>query len=189
MMETLGVLTIIVMLGTSVISLIGNIWGIFKQNMVVNEARDLQQAVSAAFKADGNYDRLFEGWSEMNDKVAEQRLCNEKIAPFQMCSNGELHHRQSGRVWVYPVGHDKYRLTFKQLPKKTCVALAEVNWFLQKKPDIYQMIINPENDGTGGFIVNLPQNAEEGAVNLYNFSVKDAMDHCTKQEGNEISIE
>lgn len=188
MMETLGVLAIVVILATSIMSLISNIWGTFKQNLVVNEARDLQQAITNAYKADGNYDSLFEGWSAENDKVAEQKLCNEKIAPFQMCSNGELYHRQNGRVWVWPVDHDKYRLSFKQLSKKTCISLAEVNWFLQKKPSIYQMIINPEEEGTGGFVVDLPQNAEEGAVNLYTFSAANAMEQCNRQDDNEIQL-
>lgn len=204
MTEMLGVLTIIILMSASALSLIGNIWGMFKQNMVVNEIRDLQQSLSKAYRAEGNYNKLFEGWSASNDKVAEGRVCNEKIAPFQMCANGELHHRQGGRVWLYPIlrvigadGNvtyesridgtvDRYKLTVKQLPKKTCAAIATVNWFLNKKPDIFQMTII----GNGKTItLDLPQNtAADVTKTLYNFSTTDAMEYCNKSDGNEIQL-
>ena len=46
MMEALGVLTIIVMLGVSVIKLVGNIFSMFNQAVVVSQIKDLQKVIS-----------------------------------------------------------------------------------------------------------------------------------------------
>ena len=189
MMETLGVLGIFVMLGAGAISLIGNIWGLFKQNMVVNEVRDLQKAISESYKAEGNYYRLFHDknneWSSSNEEAASKPLCVEKIAPFQMCSDNKLRHRLGGKVFVSPVLSeemdncekcDKYMITFTQLSKKACVTLAQLNWFTQKKSDIFQMMINDE-------LFCLPGNSDTNCSedkNIYNFSIGDAMSACSE---------
>ena len=204
MMETLGVLSIFVMLGAGAISLIGNIWNLFKQSMVVNEARDLQKAISDSYRAEGNYYKLFHDkdneWSSSNEEAASKPLCVEKIAPFQMCSDNKLRHRLGGKVYVSPVLVDeesdncvkceKYMLTFTSLTKKACVALAQINWYTQKKSDIYQMRINYESEGEG-LVVCLPGNNDDSCSedkNIYNFSRNDAMGACNKS-GNDNQID
>ena len=189
MTEMLGVLTIVIMLGASIISLVGNIWGMFKQNLVVNEVRDLQKYISEAYKADGNYEKLFKDANTAADVA--QRLCNQKIAPFQVCAGDGLRHRQGGNIQISGVKNaknviDKFQMTLDNLPAKTCLAIAEINWFLQKRSEIYQMKINAGTDSE--LVVNLPQNTEGDAVNLYTFSIGDAMTHCNLGTENVIDL-
>ena len=207
MMETLGVLAIFVMLGAGAISLIGNIWDLFKQSMVVNEARDLQKAISDSYRAEGNYYKLFHDedneWSPSGSNVeaASKPLCVEKIAPFQMCSGNKLHHRLGGRVVVSPVidGEsqncekcEKYMLSFEGLTKRACVALAQINWYTQKKSDIFQMRINCNSEGCDhSTTICLPGNKDESCSedkNIYNFSRNDATAACNA-DGNKNQID
>ena len=198
MMETLGVLAIFVMMGAAAFGLISNIWGLLKQNMVVNEARDIQKAISDSYKAEGTYKKLFkeEGneWDAVtNPSAAARPLCAEKIAPYQMCSGGELHHRLSGKVFVSPDDEDvgaedpkynKYKLTFMGLSKKACVALTRINWFTQKQSAIYRMSINVTGTGGGTFIC-LPGDQSAictDSLNIYNFSLGDAMSACNDSD-------
>ena len=190
MMEALAVLAIFVMMGASAIALIASVWGIFRQNLVVNEARDLQKAISDSYKAEGTYERLLQDWADNNVdryKPAES-LCSEKIAPPQMCSNNKLRHRMGGEVFVSPVdsNNNKYMLTFMGLSKKACVALAEINWFTQKQTFLQQMRIN--FDGTTGTVVCLPGVGENcsSSLTLYNFSTGDAMNSCNKSNGENV---
>ena len=106
MIETLGVLTIVTMLGISAIKLIGNIFDIFKQNLVVNEVRDLQKAISGRYRFEGNYKELLEN---RTPEETAQFVCNEKMAPYQMCIDGLLYHRMGGQVWIMPIENLSFR--------------------------------------------------------------------------------
>lgn len=169
MIETLGVLTIVTMLGISAIKLIGNIFDIFKQNLVVNEVRDLQKAISGRYRFEGNYKELLEN---RTPEETAQFVCNEKMAPYQMCIDGLLYHRMGGQVWIMPIenfdssgnaviDYSKYALTFWNLSDRTCINAAQINWYTQQKSDVYKMIIN---SGTvKELVVDLPYNQQEGA--------------------------
>ena len=181
MMETLGVLGIFIMMGAAVLGLISNIWGLFKQNMVVNEARDIQKAISESYKAEGNYKKLLENYEADSDDPIRQ-LCSEKIVPFQMCSGDKLKHRLGGQVFVSPVEegepYSKYMLTFTGLSKKACISLAQINWFTQKQSAIYGMIINDKDP--------ILRNGSDQT--LYNFSIGNAMNACDNSTNGTNSI-
>ncbi len=191
MIEALGVLTIIVMLGVSSIKLIGNLYNMFRQSLVVNEIKDLQKAISDRYKFEGNYKELLEG---KTPEETAKFLCDKKMVPFQMCINGQLYHRMGGEVWVMPVenfdeegsaynDYSKYALTFWGLDDKVCVNAAQINWYTQQKSDVYKMIINSGTDKE--LIVDLPYNKQEGSK-TFPVLVQDVLNACSKGKENEI---
>lgn len=185
MMEMLGVLTIIIMLGVSAIKLIGNIFDMFKQNLVVNEVRDLQKVISERYKFEGNYKGLLEN---RTPEQVSAFLCTSKMAPYQMCSNGLLHHRMGGEVWVMPIvnydgdgneltDYSKYALVFWGLTDRTCVNAAQINWYMQQKSDIFKMVINGDK-ADKRLSVDMPYNMEEGSK-IFPVNPSDVMRACS----------
>lgn len=193
MLEMLGVLTIIGMVGMGTIKFIGSVQNVFVQNMVVSEARDLQKAISDRYKFEGNYDNLFNNrsCSDTPDTVA-QFLCGacegcnskDRLAPFQMCSNGKLHHRGGGsvRVCAYDDEHKHYVMFFEGLTDRSCTALAQVNWYTRQKSDIYRMVIN---SGIAGkeLAVESPFTKTEGSV-VFPITASQAMAACSNGDTN-----
>lgn len=191
MLETLGVLTIVTMLGISVIKLVGNVFDIFKQNLVVNEVRDLQKTISGRYRFEGNYQELLK---DRTPEEVTQFICNEKMAPFQMCIDGLLYHRMGGQVWIMPVenfdsegnstiDYSKYALTVWDLSDRTCLNAAQINWYTQQKSDVYKMIIN---SGTPQqLVVDLPHNLQEGSQ-LFPVPADLVMRACNNDGGNTI---
>ncbi len=191
MMEALGVLTILILLGISSIRLIGNIYNMFRQSLVVNEVRDLQKVISDRYKFEGNYKELFEG---KTPEETAKFLCDEKMAPFQMCSDGLLYHRMGGKVWVMPVenvdsdgnsynDYSKYALSFWKMTDRTCLNAAQINWNTQQKSDVYKMIIN---SGTSKeLVVDLPYNKQDGSV-LFPVLPDQIIKACDNDDDNQI---
>ncbi|MBE6454104.1 MAG: hypothetical protein E7017_04380 [Alphaproteobacteria bacterium] len=191
MIEALGVLTIIVMLGVSSIKLIGNIMGMFKQSLVTSEIRDLQKAISERYRFEGNYKSLLEG--KTSDQIVKY-LCDEKIAPNQMCANDKMYHRMGGPVWVMPIvdydasgnavsDYSKYAVTFWNLTDRACVNVAEINWHNKDRSDIYKLIINSGKTFQKTF--DLPQNLYEGSLS-FPVSVSEAMKGCKNDDSNNV---
>lgn len=195
MLETLGVLTIVVILGVSSIKLIGSIFSMFKQSMVSNEIRDLQQAISGRYKFEGNYKEIFEGKNPLTEqnKIAEF-LCNEKLVPNQMCGGDVLYHRMGGRVWILPEvkndgtletdNYDKYTVEFLGLTDRACLNIAQINWNTQKKTNIYSMIIN-ENNNAYKVKFTVPINIDGGSKG-FPASINDIMKSCSYDDNNSI---
>ncbi len=170
MMEMLAVLGIITMLGSSIISLVANVMDMFKQNLVVNQIRDLQKAISGRYRFEGNYEGL------LKNKTPEEisaYLCSSKIASYDMCVNGELYHRMGDKMWIMPVenydaegnaynDYSKYVLEVWGLTKGTCVVAAQINWYQQNKSDVYKIIIN--SGKASQFVVDMPYNIGEGST-------------------------
>ena len=189
MVEALGVLTIVSMLGVSVISLIGNIFDMFNQAVIVNQVRELQKSISDRYKFEGNYSMLFEG---RDTEAVASFLCEEKMAPFQMCQNGRLRHKGGGDVWIMPVivdeegtpDYGKYSMEFWGLSNKICVSIAQINWWTQKKSDIYKMVIN-YGQGNRQLVVNMPSVVEEGAEN-FPVSANSVIKACSNDDNNDI---
>jgi len=187
MLEMLGVLTIVIVLGISTIKLVGNVMAMFKQTLVVNEIRDLQSSISGRYRFDGHYRELLE------DKTPEETaefLCDKRMAPVQMCLNGKLFNRMNGEVWVLPVESEsgekdyfKYAMSFAKLSDKACLAAAQINWNTQKKVDVYRIIINL---GTGNEVtVDMPHNAASEDAS-FPVLVAKAMRGCKNNDNNTI---
>ena len=191
MMEALGVLTIIVMLGVSSIKLIGNIYGLFTQSLVINEIKDLQKVISDRYRFEGNYRELFDG------KTPEQTsafLCSEKMAPFQMCVGNLMYNKMGGRIWVLPVeyldgegssyeDYTKYAMIFEGLSDRACVSAAQINWITKQKTDVFSMIINGGTEKE--LIVDLPYNQQEGTVS-FPVLPTDVLEACNYNDNNQI---
>ncbi len=200
MIEAIGVLGIISMLTVSVISLIGNIFAMFNQAIIVNQVKDLQKVITERYRFDGNYSRLLEG--RTSEEIAAF-LCKEKMAPFQMCAgDGLLRHKGGGAVWVMPVenyddegnsfnDYNKYVLMFWGLSNKVCTDAAQINWYSQKKSDIYRMRINPDTEKQ--LIVNAPLTdgavSEEEGENVATFPVPVAKVYNACSNGDDNQIE
>ncbi len=193
MVEMLGVLTILAILGMGTIKFIGGVQNVFIQNMVVSEARDLQKVISDRYKFEGNYKSLFESRScdDEPDTVA-QFLCGacegcnsqDRMAPFQMCSNGKLHHRGGGsvRVCKYDDAYKHYVMFFEGLTDRSCTALAQVNWYTRQKSDIYRMIIN-SGITNKELAVESPFTKTEGSV-VFPITASQAMTACSNGDSN-----
>lgn len=191
MMEALGVITILVILGVSSIKLIGTIYGLFTQNIVVNEIKDLQKVISERYRFEGNYKELFE------NKTPEQTaafLCDKKMAPFQMCVNGLIYNKMGGEVWILPVenfdsegssykDYTKYAMRFMKLSNRACLSAAQINWATKQKSDVFKMIIN---SGTAKELVaDLPYNQQEGSV-VFPVLPQDIIKACDNNDNNQI---
>ena len=191
MMEALGVLTIIIMLGVSVIKLVGNIFSMFNQAVVVSQIKDLQKVISERYRFEGNYANLFE------DRTPEEVtafLCDEKMAPFQMCNDGLLFHKSGGEVWIMPVenydeegepfnDYNKYAMTFWSLSDTTCINAAQINWYSQKKSDVYKMVINSGTDKE--LVVDVPYNIQEGSE-TFPVPAAEVFRACSNNDNNQI---
>ena len=193
MVEMLGVLTILAMVGMGAIKFIGGVHNVFIQNMVVNDARELQKIISDRYRFEGNYEPLFNGRScDAEPDTVAQFLCGycegcdsrNRMAPFQMCSNGKLHHRGGGavRVCKYDDEYKHYVMFFEGLTDRSCSALAQVNWFTRQKSDIYRMVVN---SGIAGkeLVVESPLSKQEGSI-VFPINASQAMAACSNGDTN-----
>lgn len=195
MIEMLGVLTIIGMVGMGSIKIISNVYNLFIQNMIVTEARDLQKTLSDRYRFEGNYtSELFKNKEcdkEGVDEVA-QFICNNKMAPFQMCSGGKLHHRGGGDVKICEHNDkNKYYMTFYNLTNNSCAALAQVNWYTRQKSDVYQMSIYDgaaSGDDIEPFVVDSSYSRNEATTNTFPISTIQALGACNHQDNNVIQL-
>lgn len=182
MIEAIAVIAIAIMLGVSVISLINSIYAVFTQNMVAGEVRDLQKAISDIYRFDGNYSAL-----GSDENSAASYLCNNKIAPFQMCVRGKLKSRSGGEVSVKVYNDDvsdqddKYEIVFTGLSRKTCVNAVQINWDKGQRSVVYAMVVNSDNSKTVWQLKNATNEK-------YTFPVSTsvAMELCSKEYDNTI---
>lgn len=196
MVEMLGVLTVLAMLGMGTIKFIGNVHNVFIQNMVVSDARDLQKVISDRYRFEGNYENLFKNRScDADPDTVAQFLCGacqgcdsrDRMAPFQMCSNGQLHHRGGGsvRICPYDEAYEHYVMFFEGLTDRSCTALAQVNWYTRQKSDIYRMIINSGVVGKELAVESQFTKTENSVV--FPITASQAMAACSNEE-NDIQL-
>lgn len=184
MVEMLGVLSVVGMLSYGLIKVIGAAHNLFVQNMVVSEAHDLQKKISERYSFEGVYNTtLFSGRTcEGTDTVAAF-ICEQKLAPVQMCSNGKLHHHGGGDVKICPDGEDdKYVMIFYGLSKTSCVSLVQTDWYTRKKSYIYTMVVN----GSSGTTVF--SNYFSNEDNKFPVSAANAMAMCNREDDNTVQM-
>ena len=70
------------------------------------------------------------------------------------------------------------------LSNKICVSIAQINWWTQKKSDIYKMVIN-YGQGNRQLVVNMPSVVEEGAEN-FPVSANSVIKACSNDDNNDI---
>lgn len=199
MLETLGVLTIVSILSLSTIKLVGNIMAMFKQSLVVNEVRDIQQAISGRYSFEGNYSELFKDITSPDGSTEEDQikianfLCSEKMLPNQLCGGGMLHHRMGGDIWILKTDSSNkiYALQFGGLTDKACLNLAQINWHNKKKSNIYSISIIGDIEGTPGIKLKvvLPINKKDDTVKSFPILLEDIMVACKSNDNNVIQWE
>ena len=155
LVEVLAVLTIIAMLGASVIKVIGSIYAMLKENMATTEIKEIQKTISGVYNFSGNYDVLFQD-------DAYKVLCEtDKSLPSQMClksgTSYRLRHRLSGNITINKnTDGSGYVVSFGELNKKNCVAFTQIDWLSRKKTHIYQLDIN------GAEVAYFPKKNDKG---------------------------
>lgn len=194
MIEMLGVLTIVGMIGMGSIKIISSVYNLFIQNMIVTEARDLQKALSERYRFEGNYTiELFNNRScEGDQDTVAQFICSQKLAPFQMCSGGRLHHKGGGDVKVCAhADNNKYYITFYNLTNNSCAALAQVNWYTRQKSDIYQMVIysgTASEDDVNTFVVDSSYSKNNETTHTFPVTTIQALGACNNQDNNVVQL-
>lgn len=189
MIEMLGVLSVAGMLGYGVLKIIGTVHEFFIKNMVVSEARDLQKKISERYSFEGVYDTtLFSGRTCEGDDTVAEYICQQKLAPDQMCSNGKLHHRGGGDVKICQSeddnDKDKYVMIFYELSKTTCVSLVQTDWYTRKKSYIYSMVVN----GANGTTIYSNYIAGDHEDNVFPVSAAKAMAICNNEDDNTVQM-
>lgn len=197
MVEMLGVLSIVGIVGLGILKIISSVQNMFTQNMVISEARDLQKYISDRYRFDGNYENLFKdrtcGENGGDDTVAAF-ICENKLAPFQMCSNGKLHHRGGGDVKICKFSisanetdYSKYNMIFYGLSNTACASLAQVNWYTRQKSDVYLMVINGDSNDNATTIYSQFITGDHGD-NIFPVSTAKALSACNNENNNTIQL-
>lgn len=135
MIEMLAVLTIIGVVFSSIMMVVGSMYDKYKSSTILLQIRDLRKAVNNRYSALGVYTGL-------NAKL----LIDEKLAPPQMIQGQKLRHSYQGEVTL-GVGNTggknrSYKITFASLPYKNCVELATINWEVDSMATLAGITIN-----------------------------------------------
>ena len=145
LIEILGVITIIALIGIAALKLVSNTYGLFKQSMATYEIKDLQNIITSNYAFSGVYD-----FDYNNDNVNDinKMLCEiDKIAPNHMClKSGDeyiLRHRLNGYITIERTSDIRsYSIEFDNINKRGCISLSQIDWLDRKKVNIYQIDIN-----------------------------------------------
>ncbi len=179
MIEMLAVLTLIGVVFSSIMMVVGSMYDKYKSSVILLQIRDLRKAINNRYSALGVY-------TGINAKL----LIDEKLAPAQMVNGQKLIHAYQGEV-TFGVGNTggknhSYKITFPSLPYKNCVELATINWEVDNTATLASITINktqfswPVNTiGSDGI------NSGAGATSLP-ITLGKASNACQSNNNNEI---
>ena len=176
MMEAIAAISVVTVLTVAAVKLIGNMFEMFRQNMVANEVQEIQKNIATRYRLEGNYAEL------SSEKMTPQKMREEQLIPSQMLIGGKIVHRLNGEVEIKTssLGSEYFDITFKDLSLRTCMNLSQLSWNNIQGTDLFQIKINnkvfklPINGvkfgvlgytyGTNG--IEIPE-GKEYLVNLY----------------------
>lgn len=176
MMEAIAAISVVTVLSVAAVKLIGNMYEMFRQNMVANEIREIQKNITARYRLEGNY-------AELSSEMTPQKMKDEQLIPSQMLVNGEIVHRLNGEVTIETssLGDDFFDVTFNKLSLRTCMNLSQINWSSTEGADVFQLKINNNT-------FKLPINGVKfGDNNALPITVKKASESCSNDENNVIT--
>ncbi len=176
MMEAIAAISVVTVLSVAAVKLIGNMYEMFRQNMVANEIREIQKNITARYRLEGNY-------AELSSEMTPQKMKDEQLIPSQMLVNGEIVHRLNGEVTIETssLGDDFFDVTFYKLSLRTCMNLSQINWSSTEGADVFQLKINNNT-------FKLPINGVKfGDNNALPITVKKASESCSNDENNVIT--
>lgn len=150
MLETLAAISIVTVLGISVISLIGKMFDMFKQNIIEDEIKEVHKLITQRYRLEAVYSEL--------DSLSVEDFAKQKLVPSQMIAGDKLLHKLNDEVIIETsdLGDEFFDVTFKGLPKRTCINLALINWNANQTSDLFQIKIEETT-----FKLPIPQNNVE----------------------------
>ncbi|MBE6452176.1 MAG: hypothetical protein E7012_01635 [Alphaproteobacteria bacterium] len=136
MLEALAAITVVSVLLIGAIKLVGKMFDMFKQNMIVSEIQEIQKNINSRYRLEGNFSGL--------GGLTATQIHEQKLVPSQMLVNGSLVHRMNGEVKidVSALGNEFFDVEFNGLTNRTCVNLSQINWNNSLSTDLYQIKIN-----------------------------------------------
>lgn len=168
LMEAMAAITIASVLLISVIKLVGNMFDMFKQNMVVNEVQEVQKNITARYRLEGNYAGL--------SGLSAEDFAKQKLVPSQMHVGDKLMHRLNGevKIGVSDLGDDYFYIEFDSLTNRSCVNLSQINWNNSLSTDLFQIQINDNV-----YLLPIPSNGVVlGDENALPITVAKAISSC-----------
>ena len=132
MIETIGVLAIIMAVSMAIAKLIGSMQDKFKMSRISQQIIDLKKGIGNRYVASGTYENI---------TIAE--IVDSNAAPLDMIdrSSKVLTHAYAGDVTVSGDA-ENYHITFNKLPYLVCTELATINWNFQGNTDLFLVKIN-----------------------------------------------
>ena len=177
MMEAIAAISVVTVLTVAAVKLIGNMFEMFRQNMVANEVQEIQKNIATRYRLEGNYAEL------SSEKMTPQKMREEQLIPSQMLIGGKIVHRLNGEVEIKTssLGSEYFDITFKDLSLRTCMNLSQLSWNNIQGTDLFQIKINNK-------VFKLPINGVKfGDDNALPITVKNASNNC-KDNGKNIII-
>lgn len=174
MIEALSALMIFTVLGIAGMKLIGSLFDMFKQNIVVGEIKDIRKSVADRFSANGEYSEL------KNMTTAD--IVKEKMVPNQMVANGKIYNKIGGEVEIKVSSLDTiyFDVTFKGLTNRSCLNLSQINWVVNQNSDLIQLKVNDK-------LFQLPFGSiSPSAANALPMTVAKASSVCNKGGTNNV---
>ncbi len=160
MLEALAAISVVTVLGLSVVSLIGKMFDMFKQNVIEDEIKEIHKLITQRYRLEAVYSEL--------DELTVEDFDKEKLVPSQMISGNKLLHKLNDEVTIKTsaLGDDFFDVKFEGLPNRTCINLALINWNANQTSDLYQIKIGekvfklpiPSNNVSFGDDNALPMN-------------------------------
>ena len=74
-------------------------------------------------------------------------------------------------------------MTFWGLSDRICINAAQINWYSQKKSDVYKMVINSGTDKE--LVVDVPYNMQEGSE-TFPVPTAEVFRACSNNDDNQI---
>ncbi len=124
MIETIGVIAIIGVVGSSAVAFLNKAFLRYKITRLSQQVVEIQKSIDKRFAAKKTYEGL-------NIKL----LAKEGLLPNDMIyKNNVLYHKFKGTVTLTLGNHsESYTITFSSLPKNACAELVEQNWGLDQR--------------------------------------------------------
>ncbi len=132
MIETIGVLAIIAVVGSSAVAFLNKAFLRYKITRLSQQVVEMQKSIDKRYAAKKTYDNL-----------TVPVLITERLLPADMVyKNGMLYHRLKGTATVtLGENNESYTITFNAVPRNACVELAAQNWGLDQRVILDNIII------------------------------------------------
>lgn len=139
MIETIGVIAIIGVVGSSAVAFLNKAFLRYKITRLSQQVVEIQKSIDKRFAAKKTYEGL-------NIKL----LAKEGLLPNDMIyKNNVLYHKFKGTVTLtLGTNSENYTITFNNVPSNACTELVEQNWGLDQRVILDEMRIEQNQKQT-----------------------------------------